>query len=378
MWLFYFCALLPVLIGAILLWKDEQVVWWEWLIGSASAFALAGLIHLVALHGLTSDIETWSGQITKVSHYPRWVEEYEEMHSEQVASGTDKDGNTTYTTHIYFTTEHATHYEQWIAFRDFGAYADQDNIQQHEFNEIGGKFGGTIFKDGNQSNSHGGHFDGGDNSINSVNDITKWIEPVTSLRSFENRVKAAPSVFSFSKVPTNINVYPWPTNPNWRKSDRLLGTAIVLVNQYKWDCLNSTLGSFKKVNLIMVGFGKQGDEYGHWQQAKWVGGKKNDLVITFGGGTRKKPAEWVYVFGWTENELVKKNIESLLMEYPINDDLIPLISAEVTKHYVKKDWHKFDYISIQPPGWSYWLYFILMILSQSGLYVYFHSNEFSE
>lgn len=378
MWFFYVFALLPVLVGAFLLWKDEEVVWWEWLTSAGVAFLIAVIMHMTAVWGMTSDVETWSGVITKVSHMPRWVEEYQQAHTRRVATGRDKDGNTTYTTETYYTTEHATHPEHWEATRNFGTYEDDINIERHEFDDITKKFGGRIEEDGSQSCTHGGHFDGGDNGIYSAFNYTGYVEPTTTTRSFENRVKAAPSVFSFTKVPTNINVYPWPNNPDWRKSDRLLGTATVLVDRYKWDCMNSSLGPRKRVNVILVGFGKEPADYAQYQQAKWIGGKKNDLVLCFGGATRNQPAQWSYVFGWTENEMVKKNLQTILLQNPINDNIIPLIAEEVAKNYVIKDWHKFDYISIDPPTWSYWVYFIMMALVQGGLYYFFHVNEYGK
>lgn len=378
MWVFYICALIPVFIGAILLWKNEQVTWIEWLAGTAAAFVVAGILHACAIVGMTSDIETWSGQVTKVSHYPRWVEEYEEMHTRQVPNGTDEDGNTTYTTEVYYTTEHATHHERWGATRDFGSYEDKVDISLELFNEMSHKFGGDIGNDGTQPCTHGGHFDGGDNNIYSAYNKTGYVYPVTTIKNFENRIKAAPTVFSFSKVPTNIAVYPWPDNPDWMKSDRLVGTASVLVDRYKWDCMNTAFGSRKRVNVILVGFGNKPSDHGHYQQAKWIGGKKNDLVICFGGGSNKTPATWTYVFGWTESELVKKNLQTLLLDRPINDDLIPLIAEEISKNYVIKDWKKFDYISIEPPTWSYWVYFIVLILTQGALYYFFHVNEYGK
>jgi hypothetical protein len=202
------------------------------------------------------------------------------------------------------------------------------------------------------------------------------VYPATTLRHFENRIKAAPTTFSFSKVPTNILVYPWPQNYDWRQSERLLGTAAALIDPYKWDCLNAQLGPWKRVNLIMVGFGNRPPEYGHWQQAAWIGGKKNDLVICFGGGTKTAPATWAYAFGWTERELVKKNLQTLLMEKPINDGLLQDIESEVAKDYVIKDWHKFDYISLQPPAWSYCLFLGVLAVTQVGLYWFFHANGY--
>ena len=94
-----------------------------------------------------------------------------------------------------------------------------------------------------------------------------------------------------------------------------------------------------------------------------------------GGGSGTTPAQWVYVFGWTEKEMVKKVVQSLLLEEPINDNLIPHIKEQIQRHYVIKDWHKFDYISIEPPHWSIWTYIIVMLVTQAGLYIFFHMND---
>lgn len=375
MWFFYLFALIPVAVGAYLFYKKETIVWGEWLGGTAAAFALAGFMHFVAIRGMTDDMETWSGYITKVSHHPEWVEHWIETHTETYTTGSGKDQQTHVRT--WTTDEYDKHSEHWIAHRDFGALIDEAEIELAIFNSLSKKFGGNVFTDGQQSLNHGnGRRHKGDRNIYSVNNDKGYIAPVTTTRRFENRIKASPTVFSFTTVPTNINVHPWPSNDDWMKSDRLLGTASILVDTYKFDCMNSLLGPRKKVNVIMVGFANESPDYGQWQQAKWIGGKKNDLVLCFGGATTKKKADWSYVFGWTENELVKKNLQSILMSHPINNEILPLVTEEINQNYKIKDWSKFDYISIQPPTWSYWTFVILLALTQTGLYIWFHSNEF--
>lgn len=377
MWFFYIFALVPTAIGAYLFYKNKEIVWQEWLGGTIAAFALAAIIHLVAINGMTDDIETWSGQITKVSHYPRWVERWTRHHSETYYTGSGK--NRKAHTRNWTTTEYDTHYEHWIAHRDFGSYVDTAQIDENLFNDLSRKFGGRVFNDGTQSYNHfNGSRSSGDKNIYSVNNEKGYISPVTTIKHFENRIKAAPSLFSFTKVPTNISVHTWPNNENWMQSERLIGTASVLIDIYKFDCMNSMLGPRKSVNVIMVGFASEGQEYGQWQQAKWIGGKKNDLVLCFGGATTKQKANWAYVFGWTENELVKKNLQTLLLNNQINNDILPLIASEIIKNYKIKDWSKFDYINIEPPTWSYWTYIILLIITQGGLYYYFHINEYGK
>jgi hypothetical protein len=370
MWIFYLLAFIPIIFGAILWITDKEIVWWEWLIGAATTFLMAGIFNYAAVHGMTDDKETWSGHITRIHHYPEWEERWTEHHSETT---TDSKGHSH--THTWTTTEYDTHYEYWNAERDFGSYQDTERLDQSTFNELASSMGGQIVEDGMQSYDHNGTQISGDRHYYGVNNTRRYVAPVTAVKTFENRIKAAPSLFSFSSVPTNIPVYSWPENSDWLHSDRVLGTARGNIDCYQWDCLNSRLGSSKRVNLIIVGFGDKPEDYGHYQQAKWIGGKKNDLVICYGGGDQTHGATWAYVFGWTENELVKEDLKSLLMTQPINNQLIPAIEQEVRKNYVIKDWHKFDYITIEPPTWSYYVFFLVLILTQGGLYAWFHFGD---
>jgi hypothetical protein len=225
-----------------------------------------------------------------------------------------------------------------------------------------------------ETGEHNSRMIGGDPYDYFSDNKTGWVEPITKSVSFENRIKAAPSVFSFVKPPPNT-VFEYPKNNNPFVSDRLLGSA-ALIDILAFDQMNSRLGPRKLVNVIMVGFGNKGSEYGQMQQAEWVGGKKNDIVITF-GGLNKKP-DWVFVFGWTEKDIVKRNIESIILEHGAITKTLPLIEEEIKKNYVLKDWSKFDYIQIEPPTWAYVTYFLLMIVTQCAIWFIFYFNDWGK
>ncbi len=379
--IFYLIALVPILIGAFLWYKNKEICWQEWLIGSVVSLGLAGIFNLVAvlnIHSQTKDTETWSGYLTQVEYHPRWVEEWIQIHTEIYACGTDSNGNTTYCTRTYTTIEHTTHPEHWEAERYFGVVSDSVDISQSLYNEIKYKFGNGIFDGGKQRMWHGGSFDGGDNNIYATQNETKFTYPAVINKSFENRIKATPNLFQFTKASTNLNIYSYPKNDTWNKSDRLLGTSFVLIDNFKFDQMNARLGSKKLVNVVFAGYGNKDAIYGQYQQAKFLGGKKNDLVLCFGGGSRTNKANWSFVFGWSEKEIVKRNLETILLNNPINDDILPLIEEEISKNYLIKDWKKFDYIRIQPKTWVYFVYIILVLIIQTGLWIYFHNNEFSK
>jgi len=87
---------------------------------------------------------------------------------------------------------------------------------------------------------------------------------------------------------------------------------------------------------------------------------------------------WSYVFGWTENSIVKRNLETVLLDNPINNKILPLIEAEVRRNYTIKDWDKFNYLSVDIPLKAYIILIVVMILIQSGYYWYAYSNQFDK
>jgi hypothetical protein len=350
---FYLMSLIPVAVGGVLWVMKRKVVWWEWLISTAVSLLAAFIMNYIAVASMTADSETWSGNINGAVYHPRWVEEYQQSHTRTVGSGKNA------RTETYYTTEHRTHNQFWEAEVNYGMKQEKKKIDQSFYNEIKANWGGEV---GKVKGRRPG-FDSGDRYDYPLKNKTGYIYPASMSVHFENRIKAAPTVFSYVKVPKETLVFDYPHTNNWRRSNRLLGSAGAVVDILEWDRLNSKLGSWKKVNLIFVGLGPD-SQLGHLQEAKWVGGKKNDLVLCYGGDPAKP--NWSYVFGWTEKEDVKRNLETLLLG-GINNDILKKIESEVANNYVIKDWDKFDYIVVEPPMWAYWVHLLVLILTQTAV-----------
>jgi hypothetical protein len=378
---FYLIACLPLFVAAGFWFLSNKVVIVEALILAALGFVVAGIFHVTAIYGMTDDKETWSGQVYKTTKYARWLEEYDkeiyrmERYTE-TEHYTDSKGKsqTRQVTRYREVFDHLETRTRW--HEEHYDCSDSLNrtvpIGKGRHEDIVTKFGQLVPVPGYRSNSgfreRNHHMIGGDpNDYNSVNK-NNYVYPVTKIKSFENRVKAAPSVFSYSEVPeaTKKLLFEYPENSNMFNSDRIVGGSSF--NKVLWDQLNSRLGPTKKVNLIAVNFGKLLDpSLATWLESYWIGGKKNDLVICFGGVANNKPS-WVKVFGWTEQELVKRNLETLLLDNGIKDDTILLIEKEVVANYKIKDWHKFDYLTIPIPS-SYFLICFLMELLIIGIWI---------
>lgn len=360
--LFYFLSVIPFVFGGIAWLKSREIILLEWLLASLACFVVAGLMHFFAVFRQVSDYETWSGRVTSVTFHPEWEEEYQQMRTRTVGSGKDA------TTEIYYTTEYRTHHEFWSAETTLETL----DISQNYYNQIANKFGGKIEK----RKVYKSGFHSGDPYIYPCKNLTNWLQPVTTQRLFENRVKAAPSTFSFSRVPEGMRgLYEYPKNEDKFHSDRLMGSADLSVNWLKFDQMNSRLGPEKRVNVIFLGMGATADSMlGEWQRSKWVGGKKNDLIVMW-GGLNKKPT-WVKVFGWTDSDICKKNIETLVLERGISDEILPDIEQEIRKNYKLKDWDKsFGKIPIDAPMWSIWVFLLVATISQVFIWRNFFTNR---
>lgn len=383
MWLFWLTAFLLACAGLIPWLTSKKIVLWEWLVSASVAFIIAGICQVASIYGMLADQETWSGQILNARYIPAWLEYYEyAVYRTDTHTGTTSDGKGGTTTYTYTTVEFdhwepATrhHPEEWHKNDNFGR---DWNIDVSEYNGFVKVFGKKQAEAGSRSTwDHNSHMISGDaNDYVAVN-ITGWVQPVTIWRSWENRIKAAPSVFSFPPVPATIPVFDYPKNVDPFMSARLLGTAANTISGLNWDQMNSRLGPTKKVNLIAVGFGAKDSSIAEQQRSKWIGGKKNDLVICYGGPDQFRPT-WAHVFGWSDSDICKHKLETIVLDNKMGNNIIPLLEAQVRAEYTIKDWHDFDYLTVEPPVKAYYCFFGAIIVIQGGLWVFFYLNEFNK
>jgi len=369
----YLISIIPLAIGGILFYKNPKIHWAEWLIGTVAALTLSGIVHIISFYGLTGDTQVISGQVESVEFHPEWVEKYRERHE---STTTDSKGNTK--TRVWYTTEYDTHHEKYVSNLNYGrGRYESDYIDQKRYNEFKLLLGGTIQKNGKQSARHGGSHYSGDNNIYLTSNTTRYIIPVIGHLSFINRIKASKSIYTHVNPPKDVKLFEYKLGSRY-VPDRLYGKANQHFDELVFNRLNTELGPIKKINIIFVAFNTPEEMISKYQEAKWLGGKKNDFVICYYAPESSKPAKWSYVFGYTDSVLAKRNIETIMLTLPINNDIFIPIKDEIIKNYTIKNWDDFNYISIEPPTSAIIWLIILMTATQIGLYVWFHKNDFGQ
>lgn len=375
MWIYYGIALVPLGLGAALWLLTRRVTFGEWLVGSLIGFAIAGGFHLYAVGSLVDDVEMWSGRLVHITHHPAWQ-------AEPSGEGADRDDG--------------ERPESWSATADYGGGALQSYpVTRAEFEALHAAFGGGPLETVEVEKAG---FVSGDPNVYVARNLTGVLIPTHTTRRYENLVRAGPSLFSFAAVPEGVEVYAHPAGEvdrqfagilaiftfilgdvaesraslglegEWRRSGRLLGRAADELDIAAWDRMNARLGPRKKVNLIAIGFAGASAQ-AHWQEAAWIGGRKNDLVLCYGPRDADGRPGWAYVFGWTDRDVVKRNLETVLLELPAGEALLSAIEAEVEARYQIRAWPAFSYMDVPAPPNVVLNLLIAMAVVQGGYWM---------
>lgn len=377
MWCFYFIALVPILMGLVFFFLSKRINIAEWIIGSVTALIVAGIMNICAYTGMTSDQEIWSGSVTQTVKHPFYVESYQvaiyrtDMELRSYYDGKHMSLHMVPVQHFdHWETRYRNHDQYFTKEVSFGVEGRSFNINEAEYNDVVNKFGGTIVTN---TSMPSGFFSGDPNTYFCPNK-TGYIIPAAITKSWSNKVKASPSSFSFSAVPTNAPVYEYPSCLDTWHSDRLLGDAGTKISSLAFDQLNAKLGPRKLVNIIVVGFASADAKLGKSQEAKWIGGKKNDVVICYGYAPLEGnvPAVcWAYCFSWCKNDQTKRNIEKLFLNEALDDTILPKLEKEIVEGYQKRQWSDFDKLTVKPRPVHYKIFISIMILTQIILYAGF-------
>ena len=355
----YLLAIISMVISGIFCVTSKKVNWAEWLLCSAAAFLVTGLVHAITYFSATDDSCTMSGVITSAIYYPEYVEEYHDTHPRKI-------GETT----IYYTeTHHRTHHEHWEAVSSLGFSKD---VQKSTFDNIREKFEDYTQQMPNPSKRG---FYSGDPYIYVSKNKTGYIFPITGTETYVNKTKSAPHTFNFIEVSKDTPVFKYPIN-NWMRSSRLIGTAAKSIDILDFDKLNSRICRVKFANLILIGFGDVDPEICEYQESAWYGGKKNDIVICYGGADALH-ASWAYCFSWTDNSSLKRELEKIIVRGTLNTNMLAQIEKKIYKDYVAKDWSDFDKVVVEPPR-SAFIALLFVILVTQGIFFgicYFNSYD---
>lgn len=190
--LIYGALFIPLLVAFILYkWFSHVTAWWEFFIPLVASliftFSMKAIVETVQV----SSKEYWGSLISRVEYYEDWNEWIEETCSRECCC--DSDGKNC-STESYDCSHSEYHPAVWKIITTTGEVV---LISQGEYNRIKGIFGNEKFVDLNRDY----YTDDGDEYRSDWKGDSVTAIPVTTLHTYENRVKAADqSVFHYGEV----------------------------------------------------------------------------------------------------------------------------------------------------------------------------------
>ena len=372
----WFALIIPI-IGGILLkvFANKLMRWWEFFIPFAVSVVVIFLGKTVAEKIAVMDTEYWGGWITNVTYYEPWDEEVPCRHPiYRTVTHTDSKGNT-YTTQEFAGWQHSYdvdyHGPEWIVE---GSNNESISVDQSKYLELKNIFKNSIFKDMHRDY----HSIDGDAWVSEYPGGMDILQPITTTHTYENRVAKSRGVYSFKEVdPSKTSVFEYPDRDYFNTSSVLSKSA--WPNSDKIDKLNALLGAEKKIRIwVLIWEGNVGREVFYDQMAYWKGGNKNELVICLNVKSAADPVvQWCEVFSWSKSENLKTAIKSYLS---IDNSVLDLkefakwLEPEVRTKWEKRNWHDFDFLSVEPPMWAIVLIWLFTIGATVGAGYYCLNN----
>ncbi len=374
----YGSMLIPVIACVVLaLFFHHKTKVWEFAVPLFVSFLLCMGAKWAAESYGTHDIEIWGGVVTDSRYYEKWDEYVHKTCSTTSCSGSGK--NQTCTTSYYDCSYVDDHPAHWTILDSNGATHRVTQATYHGFvKQFGAK---PTFKDLRRSY----HSYDGDMYYVNWPKTDETVTPVSTSHSWENRVQAAgKTTFSFLDVTeadvANLGLMEYPKVSLFDYPAALGNCGSTMQegnNRLRFH--NAMMGARKKLRMWFLCFDSHDPVVGRMQEALWVGGNKNEVVVTV-GTDGSGSINWVHPFSWADDKTPLIEIRDHIVGQGSLDlvDAANFMSTSLEAGFVKKDFHAFDYLQIQPPTWAIVTTYILQIMLNVGLAFWLINNDFHE
>lgn len=216
-------------------------------------------------------------------------------------------------------------------------------------------------------------------------------DPVAKTNGHTNYIKGAPdSLFSAAAEQSALSRYgasvpAYPSNihdVHYLNRVIAVGVSVPALAQWNQELAERlrALGPRKQVNWVVVLTNEGSPSFADAVRVKWLGGKKNDVIVVLGVPQYPK-LSWVRVLSWTDKELFKVQLRDDLLALGDVDQaaVFDLMERHTAGGYLRKDMADFEYLAneIQPPTWVLVLAGLLGVVGSVGLSLILANNGVS-
>jgi hypothetical protein len=208
-------------------------------------------------------------------------------------------------------------------------------------------------------------------------------QPVALENTYTNYIKgAAHSLFHSIEGEHKFSLPPYPTVYDYQYANRVLvdGVKVPNINEFNGRLANAlkVIGPSKQANVVVVITKNPSAMYAKALKNRWLGGKKNDVVVVIGAPDYPAIA-WVDVFSWAKSDIVNVALRNEIYELKTVDpeSVVAAVTRVVLKEYVRKPMEEFEYLKdeVEPPTWVVILAAVFATLGSGLLAWGFHRHD---
>lgn len=380
-------SLLIPLVGAaiMLIWFTHKVKMWEILLP-----LIVSVVFIASFKAIVEKVEVsskeWVGHLgIRAEYYEPWSTWISETCYRDVPCGTDSKGNTKYCSESYDCSHCDDHDAEYKLIDDGG---NDFTISKDTYDYLTKRWHAVPqFVDMDRSISHyfGCGQDGDMYNISWDNQILTSV-PTTTQHIYENRVKCAVSSFNYPKINKSdkevYGLYDYPAVSEYSQS-AILGTeqfkALTEVDKDTAETYARYLcgyyGPRKQMKLWVLLYRNKPSISADMQEAYWVGGNKNEVVICIGMNDACE-MQWVKAFSWTPNRTMLVDIrENLMNQKKYNfKAMYPILYEDLGK-FERRHFREFSYISVEPPTWAMIVTYVIVLILTIAIYIISYKRE---
>lgn len=351
---FLMIFLLPLLVPFIskIFWK-HTVCWKEMGVHIGIMLIFCTGIYFASMYSATMDTEIWSGSVSKKKKERVSCEHSYSCNCRQVSSGSGKNRTTTTVCDTCY--DHSYDYD-WAVYADYGQRVEIRRVDRQGTSEP-----------------------------------KRWSEvnigdPMSDTYTFTNYIKAAPdSLFNEQQYCTALPLPNYPDNIyDYYKIDRALSVGGGLKNPKEWSekisQMMRKLGPQARANFVLVAVNSKDPRYAEDLRQKWLGGKKNDVILVL--GMDQNLLQFARVVSWSENKMIhvdlREGIETAYKGKEIDaDGVLAIADKSIRENFRRMKEENYEYLKdeIVPDMTTLIISFILALAASIGLTVFFHKNE---
>lgn len=367
--MFIWLALLIPLFTAIILaiFFHHRTKWWEFGIPFVVSLLLVGGFKLIAESSATRDHEIWNGWVLSAHYYEDWNEYIHKICSRCVAH--DKNGACTST--MYYDCSYVDYHPEYWEIKD-------SNGSEHAVNSKTYQYLVRFFGVAPQFVELNRHYHTNDGNMYQVlwPKTNETVEPVNVSYSYENRVQASRSVFSYQKISEEeakqLGLFEYPEVSLFNYPSVLgdCGEGTKEANE-RLRFHNSMLGRSKQLRMWILCTDQADPAFGQLQESYWVGGNKNEVVLILGKG-------WSHIFSWTDNKAPLIEVRDFANQNRSPAQIADAMGEKLGADFVRKNFEDFSYLTIETPTWAIVITFLVTLLTNVGLSYFIVHNEWYE